>query len=205
MAGRNEPCPCGSGRKHKVCCSRRNGHPLPERAGWLQRKASAFLLRPTQPFGLREIAVAYAGPDADDASWIDAALHDPLTQDLALFDTDVFASFLDVRGELPADEFELGRSWVGLARSLYEVTDVRPGEGMRLRDLRTGERLDVTERLATQDLVPGTLLYARVGPDGRAHQLLGCTLTIEPTLCDQLTAFLDTKPGPEEVTAWFGA
>ncbi|MGH8903585.1 MAG: SEC-C metal-binding domain-containing protein [Egibacteraceae bacterium] len=205
-AGRNESCPCGSGRKYKVCCSRRNGHPLPERAGWLQRKAVAFLLRPAQRFALREIALAYTRSDPDDTAWIDAALHDPLTQDLALFDTDVFASFLDARGELlPADELKLGRSWVGLARSLYEVTEVRPGEGLRLRDLRTDERLDVTERLASEDLVPGTLLYARVVPDGRGHQLLGCTLTIESTLRDQLTTFLDTKPGPEEVAAWFGA
>ncbi|MGH8884216.1 MAG: hypothetical protein ACRDYX_03400 [Egibacteraceae bacterium] len=118
----------------------------------------------------------------------------------------MFASFLDVRGGLlPADELELGRSWVGLARSLYEVTDVSPGEGVRLCDLRTGEPLDVTERLGSQDLVPGTLLYARVAPDGRSHQLLGGTITIKVTLRDRLMAFLDTKPGPEEVAAWFAA
>lgn len=203
-ARRNEACPCGSGRKYKVCCSRRNGHPLTERAGWLQRKAGAFLRRPAQRFVLRDIALAHAGSGPDD--WVSLALHDPLTQDLALFDTDVFASFLDVRGGLlPADELELGRSWVGLARSLYEVTDVSPGEGVRLCDLRTGEPLDVTERLGSQDLVPGTLLYARVAPDGRSHQLLGGTITIKVTLRDRLMAFLDTKPGPEEVAAWFAA
>ncbi|MGH8884215.1 MAG: SEC-C domain-containing protein [Egibacteraceae bacterium] len=59
-ARRNEACPCGSGRKYKVCCSRRNGHPLTERAGWLQRKAGAFLRRPAQRFVLRDIALAHA-------------------------------------------------------------------------------------------------------------------------------------------------
>jgi SEC-C motif len=205
-ARRNDACPCGSGRKYKTCCSRHNGHLLPERAGWLRHKASAFLFRPAQRLVLREIALARTGSDPDDTDWIDAALYDPLTQDLTLFDTDVFASFLDVRGELlPADELELGRSWVGLARSLYEVKDVSPGEGMQLRDLRTGERLDVTERSGSQDLAPGTLLYARVAPDGRSHLLLGGTMTIPFTLRDRLLALLDTEPGPEEVAAWFAA
>jgi tetratricopeptide (TPR) repeat protein len=205
-AGRNEPCPCGSGRKYKVCCAQRHGHPLHERAGWLQHKASAFLLRPAQRSVLRRVALARTGLPPEDPEWISVALDDPLIQDLALFDTDVFAAFLDVRGELlPADELELGRSWVGLARSLYEVTDVRPGEGLQLRDLRTGERLDVTERLGSQALAPGMLLYARVVPDGRSHQLLAGTTTIPFTLRDRLLAFLDTKPGPEEVAAWFAA
>lgn len=205
-AGRNEPCTCGSDRKYKVCCLRRNGHPLPERAGWLHQKALAFLLRPAQRPVLRDVALARTSAELEEADWVDSALHDPLTQDLALYDTDVFASFLDVRGELlPADELALGRSWVGRARSLYEVVGVRPGEGLRLRDLRTGEQLDVTERLGSQDLTVGALLYARVVPDGRNYQLLGGTTTIPFTLRDRLMAFLDTKPGPGETAAWLAA
>ena len=37
-AGRNDPCPCGSGRKHKVCCAPRNGWPLEERMPWIYDK-----------------------------------------------------------------------------------------------------------------------------------------------------------------------
>ncbi|MGH8905058.1 MAG: SEC-C metal-binding domain-containing protein [Egibacteraceae bacterium] len=204
-ARRNEPCPCGSGRKYKVCCVRRNGHPLHERAGWLHRKALQFLLRPPQWPVLWEMALARTGGDPDDSAKA-CAQEDSFVQDLALFDTEVFTTFLDVRGELlPADELALGRSWAGRRRSLYEVTDVRPGEGLTLRDLRTGDRFEVTERLGSGYMQPGGLLYGRVVPDGRSHQLLGGISTIPFTLRDRLLAFLDTEPGPEETAAWLTA
>ena len=37
-AGRNDPCPCGSGRKFKACCLIDPKVPLEQRAGWLYRK-----------------------------------------------------------------------------------------------------------------------------------------------------------------------
>lgn len=49
--------------------------------------------------------------------------------------------------------------------SLYEVSDVRPGESFLLRDLiRGGEPVWVSERSASQQVVPGTHLAARVVP-----------------------------------------
>lgn len=206
VVGRNQPCPCGSGRKYKVCCVSRNGHLLPDRAEWLHRKATLFLLRPPQRLVLRDVALARTGTGPDEAAWIEAALEDPFTQDLALFDTGLFESFLASRGVLlPADEFVLGRSWVGVRRSLYEVIEVHPGEGLRLRDLRNGDRLDVTEQLAGQDFALGTLLCARVVPDGRSHQLLGGTISIPFTWRDRLLALLTADPGPEEFAAWFAS
>ena len=48
LVGRNDPCWCGSGRKHKHCCLRLNGHDLESRATWLHAKAVTFLQRPPQ-------------------------------------------------------------------------------------------------------------------------------------------------------------
>jgi len=36
--GRNDPCPCGSGRKYKQCHGRPGAEPLPASAGTLQGK-----------------------------------------------------------------------------------------------------------------------------------------------------------------------
>ncbi len=42
-ARRNDPCPCGSGRKYKACHLGRETHSLDDRAGWLFLKAQRFL------------------------------------------------------------------------------------------------------------------------------------------------------------------
>ena len=203
--GRNEPCPCGSGRKHKVCCGPRNGHPLPDRASWLWHKAVTFLLRPGQRMRLHDVAVARAGGDPEDPAWVGAALHDPVVHDLGLFEAGGLAAFLDARGVLlPADELALGRSWSGRRRSLYEVVEAGPGERLGLHDLRTGERLDAT---ATSQPRPGAgqLLFGRVVPAGLDHQLILGSVAVPGPLRDPLLALLDADPGPVELAAWFAA
>ncbi len=206
--GRNQPCPCGSSRTYKVCCAPRNGHALADRADWLHYKAQTFLLRPPQRDALRQVALARIGKSLDDAgvAWVAIAFHDPLTQDVGLFDTGVFASFLDVRGPLlPADELALGRSWVGIRRSLYEIIDVRSDERLQLRDLRTGTVLDVAHGIARSHRRAGVLLCGRVLPDGRGHRLLDGTMWIQPTARDDLLALLDTDPSATKTAAWFSA
>lgn len=204
-ARRNEPCPCGSGRKYKVCCLRHNGHPLRSRARWLLQKALEFLGRPGQRPMLLDIALARTAAGPDGPSWVSAALHDHLIRDLALFHAGVLERFLDVRGALlPADELALGRSWVGVPPSLYEVVDVQPGERLRLRDLRCGDLLDLAERLGSTKLQPGAVIFARVVPVEASHQLVHVTL-VPPALHGSLAALLDTDPSPAEIAACFAA
>jgi len=218
--GRNEPCPCGSGRKHKVCCGLRNGHPLPDRAGWLWHKAVTFLLRPGQRMRVHDVAVARSGGDPENPVWVGAALHDPLVHDLGLFEAGGLAAFLDARGVLlPADELALARAWTGRRRSLYEVVEAGPGERLGLHDLRTGERLGLHDLRTGERLEvtatsqphprayppPGQLLSARVVPAGHDHQLLLGAVPVPGPLRDPLLALLDADPDPVELAAWFAA
>lgn len=53
-AGRNDPCPCGSGRKTKRCCGDRPGGGLPRRAAWLLEKVYVFTDDATMDQRLRE-------------------------------------------------------------------------------------------------------------------------------------------------------
>ncbi len=46
-AGRNDPCWCGSGRKHKQCCLRLNGHDLASRAAVAARQGRHVPAAPT--------------------------------------------------------------------------------------------------------------------------------------------------------------
>ena len=43
MARRNERCPCGSGRKYKVCHLGRELHPIGDRSLWLYHKMVRFV------------------------------------------------------------------------------------------------------------------------------------------------------------------
>lgn len=197
-----EPCACGSGRAHAHCCAHRNGHPLYERAAWLYRKAVGYLLQPTSDWAVRGIAEARTQGDSRPLAWMGAALTDPLTQDLGLFEGGLLEEFLDVRGVLlPADELELGRSWVGIRRGLYEVLDVDADDRrLRLRDLATADRLDVPAEAGVR-YVPGLLLYARVAPDGRAPRMLD-VLPLRAGQCDGLLELLACDSGPVEVVTW---
>jgi len=202
-AERGQSCPCGSGRAHGICCAPRNGYPLHTRAEWLFAKAVAYLLRPPALFTLRDIATARTRDDSTPFTAERAALSDPLVQDLGLFEGGVLAQFLDIYAVLlPADELDLGRSWIGLRRSLYEVTAlVADDQRMSLRDLRTGDEVDVTEEAGVHAIAPGMLLYARVLPDGRGFRLPGAVLPIPTGLRDDVLNILDRDSAG--IARWF--
>jgi hypothetical protein len=202
IAEPEEPCPCGSGRAHGHCCMHRNGHPLYERAEWLYRKAVCYLLQPAPQISVRPIAEARTQGDTRPLGWMRASLIDPLTQDIGLFEGGLLEEFLDVRGVLlPADELALGRSWVGIRPSLYEVLDVdASGCRLQLRDLATDNCLDVPAEAGVR-YFPGLLLYARVAPDGRAQRMLN-VLPIPDHLREELLKLLSSDPDPVELVTW---
>ncbi len=193
--GRNDPCSCGSGRKYKQChLGRPVAAPLPERAGWLWRKAIAYLERRggLAEFTLEAHAAVCAGEDGD----VDAAFADPLVLDVALHEEGWFARFLRERGPLlPADEVRLGASWPAVDRTVFEVLDVRPDVGLRLRDVRTDERVDVTERAASAAVAVGALICARAVPDGAGHQLVGAVLPVSSGAEGELLEVLELGDG----------
>jgi hypothetical protein len=203
--GRNAPCWCGSGRKYKQCHLGRSATaPLPERAGWIWRKAIAYVERygrATEDTMLG-CALARAGADGD----LEQALADPLTVDVVLHEEGWFARFLRDRGPLlPDDEVRLGASWPAVDRTVYEVLAVRPGEGLDLRDLRTGDTPTVTDRTASRAVPVGALLCARAVPDGgEGHQLVGGVLLVPPGRERGLLALLDEGTG-EDLLDWAAA
>lgn len=191
--GRNDRCWCGSGRKYKQCHLGREQLPLSERAAWLYQKAGTYLQDGPWRLDLLNVAKARA------AHWpgLLAALDDPLVADVMLFEGGAFAEFLDVRGPLlPDDERLLGEQWLLVERSLFEIETVRPGHGIGVRDVRTGDRHDVRERTASRQVRPGDLFCGRVVPADDTIQLFG---GIEPVALgqrDEVIALLDDEPDP---------
>jgi len=205
--GRNEPCWCGSGRKFKQChMGQSEVAPLAKRAGWLWLKAMEFLQRgsPDGVGELLDVARALAG-DRSDPESLYAALRDPLVTDLVLAEGGWFEAFLETRGSLlPDDEALLAESWLLVDRTVYEIVELRLGEGMSVRDLRTGDRVDVTERTGSGDAAVGELICARAVPDGESHIFLGGAFRVLPGTEEELLDDLDGAY-PESIAAWAAA
>lgn len=128
--GRNQPCGCGSGRKHKHCCLGTSGLPLAERTAWVHRKALDHAVRPPQRRHLLAVASAHAGGDTVDEPPPEAVLAaacDPLVTDLLLWEGGGLRRFLATWGPLlPPDEATLVERWASLRHRLWERTDERP-------------------------------------------------------------------------------
>jgi hypothetical protein len=204
--GRNDRCWCGSGRKFKQC---HLGAPrpaaLPDRVPWLCQKAAAYVQRiGSAPmatiFGV--IGAMVSDPTSEQA--IAGALGDPLVMDLVLTEGGWFSRFLADRHHLlPDDEALLAAAWETVDRSLHEIVSVAP-EGLVLRDLRSGEEVDVTERSLSKAALVGGVLCGRVVPDGVGHQIVGGLFAVTPGREAALLDVLD-RGDPEEIAAWRAA
>jgi hypothetical protein len=183
--GRNDPCPCGSGKKYKRCCL---GKDSPVTGAWAageRDSALASLMR----FGGR------AELDGDRAAaeltfWgkrlermTPAAEREAIDVEQSRFGFHEWLVFdCPLRGGGTIVERFLARAGGGLRsgerRYLermrlshlrpYEIQAVRPDEGLDLLDLWANKRVRVRERLATSQLVQWDVLAARIiiGPEG---------------------------------------
>jgi hypothetical protein len=202
-AGRNDACPCGSGRKHKVCCGPRNGWPLIDRVDWVFSKLARFAARPANAAIPAMVGVT-AGLDPREFHGLP---DDPVVASMCVFEGGVIADMCQFRGALlPADELDLLRQWEEVTAGVYEVVETDPGRSMVLLDLRSGDRHDVTERTASQRLEPGTVLLTWLVPypDGTTRVALGA-VPVPVHKRASLLAMFDREPDAEHLASWYAS
>ena len=194
-ARRNDPCPCGSGRKYKACHLGRETHTLEDRARWLYLKADRFL-RARYP----DVVVELTGDIVDEyeqPAVFDALVESTLVSDIVLHEDGVFAEFLAARdGLLPADEALLGAQWALADRGVFEVVEVQR-DALELRDVTTGEQIIVTNIDLGEDTRPGILVVGRPLPIGDSHRAFGGLMPFSPRYLDHLLAAIDTHGSDE--------
>jgi hypothetical protein len=190
--GRNDPCWCGSGRKHKQCHLHLNGHDLDSRVPWLHAKAVMFLQRPPQRAELLATATLSAGlgsPDDAPARVIAAACDASVTE-LCLFEGGAFSRFLDQRGQLlPEDERALAADWGSQRHRVWEVVD----DGAVLRDTASGETRELDARSRAK--VPSAGFVLAVVQSGPVA-LPGPATPISAALAEALAPLLGGEAGP---------
>jgi hypothetical protein len=165
--GRNKPCPCGSGKKYKVCHGRTAQHPLGTRSLWLWHKVTHFARRGGQRDTVLAWASAFSGEPQDHRRTIELALTDGFVQDTAIIEGELLEEFLEVLGPLlPDDERTLAERWSRSERRLMEVSRVLPMRGIEARDLVTGEMIEVRDWRITGQVAVKDLLLGRPLDDG---------------------------------------
>lgn len=182
--GRNEPCPCGSGRKFKAChLGLAAPDAAPDPADALFRKLSMFVEQPdVHEARIALVHEAIGGHRAGDPthSKEEAAAEDLLlgdridmTVDVLLFDRGWFDRFLAVRGPLlPPAERALAEAWRSTRRSLFEVQSVRTGEGVVMRDIVSdGAPVEVADRTLSRTVQPLDLAFLRLRPDAMGRMI----------------------------------
>jgi hypothetical protein len=197
-AGRNEPCPCGSGRKYKVCCQKHGGWPLQERLDWVWHKIIGFLASPYAQELVEPIARA-CGTDAEDGS-----LRHLAVLNLALFEGGLLEEMCEVRGSLlPADELELLRAWAQVRAGAYELAESADDGTCTVLDLRSGERTTFVDHSVAADLDAGTAALAWLipEPDGVAPSY-GLIVVPDQRRRDLLD-LLDEDPSAVELARWY--
>jgi len=184
--GRNDPCPCGSGRKFKRCCGARDGAAPAAPAAFSRADRRRAFDRLVGFATGDEFAVDFAvahtvfwsslqnepmdGMDRDVREHATACFLTWVAVDVEL---EVGKTLLDLYlerrgGDLPPGESAFLQRLRDTHVGPYEVLEVRRDEGMRLRDLWSGAEVWVRERRATHQIVRWDLLGARLieGPDG---------------------------------------
>jgi hypothetical protein len=165
--GRNRPCPCGSGKKYKLCHGRTAVHPLEVRASWLWTKLCMFAQRSPQRADMLDWGGVLAGAEPDSTEAVRQALENPMAHDFAIVDGGLLAEFLSVMGDLlPADERALAESWVGQPMRLLEVRRVLPMRGIVAVDLLTREELEIADRRLSREVEAHDVLLGRPLDDG---------------------------------------
>ncbi|MDI9914104.1 SEC-C domain-containing protein [Rhodococcus sp. IEGM 1379] len=204
--GRNDKCWCGSGRKYKVCHSGKADFSLNDRARWLYEKARVLLSEPEWLELRLELAQVRAQHWPEGMESLLRAIDDPLVDDVVLFECRAFEEFVAQRGELlPADELMLAQQWLMVERSVHEVEAVQPGEGLTLRNVRTGDRHEVIERLGSKQFRVGNFVCARVVSVGDQMQFFGGIEPISAAERTTLIELLDTGADPAELVARLSA
>jgi hypothetical protein len=184
--GRNEPCPCGSGKKYKRCCGAPRTDPLESAARELRASQDAAEAR------VRRFIRDELEDDALDDAWEEFDLTDdgldPARDERQLFVPWVLYDWEPWEAVVQRNKpggARLTPAWMAQVRrndafsptesdflvsvlttptSFHEVISCEPGRMLTLRDILLGTDTTVLDNLASSDVQPGDIIYARAVP-----------------------------------------
>ncbi|PIV24155.1 MAG: hypothetical protein COZ69_12180 [Deltaproteobacteria bacterium CG_4_8_14_3_um_filter_45_9] len=186
--GRNDPCPCGSGEKYKKCCLNKDEARRSEKTSAtskeielrdklisfsskeryrkdFERAHHLFYRKPfVEPLILEE------KEETDFAFFLEWFIHDfSLKNGLTI----VEEFYKEKKEKFSDEERSLVEYEMASILSFYEVISVTQEIGLRLKDLFTGEELDILEVKGSLTAVKWDVILARVIRMGSVNKLAG--------------------------------
>ncbi len=218
--GRNDPCPCGSGKKYKQCCMKIEQAEPEDDFLWrrirraIEGSPTKLLSFGSSHFGQEALLEAWdefmpPWDDEHDESFTPDTPHMPIFMPWFFFnwlpdpdDTSVKPEALDGRTLAQAYLAKRGRQLDPLyvryleqccaaPFSFYDVLSVRPGTGFTLRDIFSGEEADVTEHSGSQQTQVGDIMFAKLARIDQITMLEACAPVMFPPT--EKSAILDLR------------
>lgn len=174
MTGRNDDCPCGSGRKYKKCClakeqeaSRSEEPPshveqrdIPQIIHLLEtRMADEFRLAMTRM--VTPDSVVYLPALSEEDPELFGTVHVAIVEAAVAHMARSGAAFR-LGNRLTAVQARYMDQLASNTMRIWRVVEVRPGEGMTVEEVGTGHREIVVEASGSRSVVPWQLVAARV-------------------------------------------
>lgn len=219
--GRNDPCPCGSGKKYKACCMARDKTEQAERVAWeraVQDMHRALIGFAREPAYVKDLAAALG------LFWQDRYTADTIhlmsaDESLRFFDWFAHDYTLSEPGKrlieayrqenadvLNDKEIQVLDAWIDSPPgSAFVLESVDPEAGVIvIRDLfLTDRRVEVHDVAAARHGEVGQILLARPLIENQTLRLSGATAVLPPDESDGLKAtiagarqtYLEANPG----------
>ncbi len=214
--GRNDPCPCGSGKKYKQCCLKREQVQPEDDFLWrrirraIEESPAQLLEFANNHFGSEALLEAWAAfmpwedePFAPDTphmpifmpwffyDWMPAPLETSVKHE-ALDGRTLARAYLDKKGRyLDPLRVRYMEQCCITPFSFYDVLSVHPGEGFVLRDIMTGEESSVTEHAGSHHTQAGDIMFAKLAKIDQVTMLEACAPVVFPPI--EKAAILDLR------------
>lgn len=187
MTGRNDPCPCGSGKKYKRCClSGTWAPPTSFESPWSRQREASDRLTPA----LLKLAARELGDDLL-LAWADFN-QVPFPEPISKFENEegifnpylifdwspdslvrrrsgkpraglVLKTYLEKHASRLSElEFQILQQAIAQPISFYEIVRCNPGHGAVLRDILIGGETEVEEHSGSRSMRPGDLVYGQI-------------------------------------------
>ncbi|MBU4138703.1 MAG: SEC-C domain-containing protein [Euryarchaeota archaeon] len=189
-AGRNEPCPCGSGKKYKKCCMQTQE--IKENAERsLREKILEFSREPLFKPDFeeaKEIFMEEKEPDeGGSVMFLDWFIHDFRLKDHGKTIIELF--YLEKHQNIAPMEKEILEGWQNTALRVYEVTGIERGRGIRAKDLFDNNELFVNDIRSSKKMTKWDIGAMRVIKTLGKFYLSGAVCLLPATSKDDMIRF----------------
>ena len=212
--GRNDPCPCGSGKKYKKCClikqdiSFDESSVLIDAEKRLDRKIFEFYEDHKNSIMVSEVGKLLFGDDFNETILYRDQTKDILFNQYAIFNyrpafsgsasissasggSTLFEKFhVEQYQVLDETEKQIINDWGNAHWGLFEIQEVFPGKGSFIKDVFTGEEYNLRDIASSQIFQKWDILFSKIQPLGNVWRFCVVGFSLGQMRKSQLQEFI---------------